>query len=75
MFVSIFYANFVWNIIHYKNNSAKYDKNVYWCSCKVPYILARSKENLNFRKILKFHEHPSSGSLVVRRGQTDEERT
>ena len=33
--------NFVWNISHSKKKWARYDKNVYWSSCKVPFILVR----------------------------------
>jgi len=29
-------VKFVWNISHSKKKWAKYDKNVYWSSCKVP---------------------------------------
>jgi len=34
-------TTFVWKISNYKKNWARYDKNVYWSSCKVPFILVR----------------------------------
>jgi hypothetical protein len=39
MRVLIFSTTIVWNISHSKKNSARYDKNVYWSSYKVPVTL------------------------------------
>jgi hypothetical protein len=41
MCIVIFSTAFVWNISYFIKNWARYDKNVYWCSCKVPVILVR----------------------------------
>jgi len=44
MCVLIFSATFVRNVLHTKKNLARYDHmiiNAYWCSRKVPVILAR----------------------------------
>jgi hypothetical protein len=52
-------------------------KNVYWHSCKVSTTLVRFERILSFFDLLsknsniKFHENPSSGSLVVPRRQRD----
>ena len=49
MCVSIFSANFVWNISYSKKNLARYDQNVYWSSCKVPVTHVRFWWNVYFR--------------------------
>jgi hypothetical protein len=36
-----FLWKFVWKIYHSKNNWARYDKNVYWLSRKVPVIFVQ----------------------------------
>jgi len=41
MRVLIFSTKFFWNNSHSKKKWAKCDKNVYWSSCKVPFILFR----------------------------------
>jgi len=54
-------------------------KNVYWSSCKVPVILARSSRNLNIHGMfsgkkhsnIKFNKNLSSGSRVVLCRRTD----
>jgi hypothetical protein len=55
--------------------------NIHRSSCKVPIILVRFYWNLKFPRYvfekysnIKFHENPSSGSLVVPCGQTDGRR-
>ena len=45
--ISILTTTFIWNIPHSKKNWDRYDLNVYLCSCKVPFILARPWQNLN----------------------------
>ena len=37
----IFSTTFVRNISHSKKKCSRYDKNVYWSSCKIPLILVR----------------------------------
>jgi len=82
--VLIFFTTFVWNISHFKKNSARYDQNVYRSSCKVPLLFWSDVNEISnpatdFRKknskfslsFIKFHENPSSGSRVVSRGRTD----
>jgi len=39
--VLIFSTTFVWQISHSKKNRARYDKNGYRSSCRVPFILTR----------------------------------
>ena len=70
MFVSIFSTSFVWSIYHSRKKWTR-------CGLHIKYLLFMSNFNKNwifsmdFQKILKFHENPSSGSRVVTRGQTD----
>jgi hypothetical protein len=53
MCVLIFSLNFMWNISYFKNNWAKYGKNVYWSSCKVPLFLSNINEPWICRHILR----------------------
>jgi hypothetical protein len=39
--VLILSTTIAWNISHSKNKWVRCDKNVYWSSCKVPFILVR----------------------------------
>ena len=55
-----------------RRNDRDMTKNVYWASCKVPFILVRFQRNLGFldrffRKSsnIKFHENPSTGNRVL----------
>ena len=66
-----FLYNFVWNISHSKKNWARYNKHVYWSSCKVPIFLWDVSE-LEFSRNdfwknsnIKFQENSSSGSRVA----------
>jgi len=58
MWVLIFSATFVWNISLSKKKWARYDKNLFWSSCKVPLFLTDFNETwlvlTDFRKILKY---------------------
>jgi hypothetical protein len=47
MWVLVPSTTFIWNFSHSKKNWARYDKNVYWCSCNVPVSLVRFKRNFN----------------------------
>jgi len=53
-----FHLRFCLNICHSKKNWARYDLNVYRCSCEVPLFLSDCKETWYFmtvfRKILKY---------------------
>ena len=51
MCVLIFSTLFVRNISHSKKKWARYDTNVYWSSCKVPFIFVRFSRNWNFLDI------------------------
>ena len=65
MRVLIFSKTFVWNISHSKKKWARYDKNVYWYSCKVPFILVRIWWNSNF--IDRFSKNfPMSNFMKIR---------
>jgi hypothetical protein len=70
-------TGFVWDISHYKKNSARYNKCTGF-SWKEPIILVKTLMKLeisrqNFEKYsnIKFHENPSSRSWVVACGRTD----
>jgi hypothetical protein len=78
MFILIFSATFVWNIANCGKKGARYDKNAYWSSSKVPRMLSPIFMKLEFSwqileksSNIKFHENPSSGSRVVSYRRTD----
>jgi hypothetical protein len=78
--VLIFSTNFVRNISHSKGNWARYNKNMYRSSCKVPVILSHFNDTwifwTDFREIVKcqisLKSVPLEPSCSVRTdGQTD----
>ena len=76
MCVLIFSTTFVRHISHSKMKWARYNKNVYWSSCKVQYpyscpILMKLGQIFEKTSNAKFHKIPSSGSRAVPRGRTD----
>jgi hypothetical protein len=79
MCVMIFPTNFAWNISYFEKKWARYDKNVYWSSCKVPVIHVRFYWNLNYLErfsknpqISNFMKNrPVAGKLFLADGQTD----
>jgi len=70
---------FVWNVSHSKKNWARYDKNVYWSSCKVQYryschILMKfelSRQIFEKYSNMKFHENLSNGNKPFPCGRLD----
>jgi hypothetical protein len=78
VYVLIVFTTFVWNVSHSKKKWAKYGKQWFWSSCKVPLYSCPILMKLEFsRRIFekstntKFHENPSSGSRVVPCGRKD----
>jgi len=74
-YVLICSTNVVWSIFHSNKKWARYDKSVYWSSCKLPVIPVVCLENLWFSRQsldtnIKFHENPSSGNRVPCRWKT-----
>ena len=77
-FVLIFSTTCIWNISHFKKNSARYCYKCKKSSCKVPLYFFRILMKLEFSRqifvkssIIKFNQDSSSGSRVVPCGRTD----
>ena len=69
---------FVWNTFHFKDRRERYDKNLYWSSCKVTVFCRLLMKHEFSRQIFekysyfKIHENSFSGSRVVSCWQTDD---
>jgi hypothetical protein len=73
----------VWNISHYKKNSARYDEKVSWFSFKVPVIIVKishqiwifSRFSKNIKKNNFMKIRPVGAELLHADGRTDRQQT